>query len=200
MAQATNSNPSFQLLLTVTEQTIQELGCKKTTLQEIMNRSGLSKGAIYHYVKSKDELFGLILQARIQHVNERFNEAVSKAKPGELSGPLQAITDNMIPQITNEKDISNMIFVYLLGQRDNPDIQKILQQVHAYSLELGEKWIKIGQQHHVIPENLDAQQIASMLLLFMYGLRVQRMVNPDAPAINGSQIFTMLYQILKNET
>ncbi len=33
------SNPNFQLLLSVTKQTIQELGYNKTTLQEIIARS-----------------------------------------------------------------------------------------------------------------------------------------------------------------
>ncbi|WP_245602145.1 TetR/AcrR family transcriptional regulator [Peribacillus kribbensis] len=46
-----------------------EIGCKNTTLQEIIKASGLSKGAIYHYVSSKDELFGLIFQNKLQEIN-----------------------------------------------------------------------------------------------------------------------------------
>ncbi|ERI08111.1 TetR/AcrR family transcriptional regulator [Aneurinibacillus aneurinilyticus] len=197
MTQSTNTNPSFQLLLTVTEQTILELGCNKATLQEIMNRTGLSKGAIYHYVKSKDELFSLILEARMQSVNEKFHAAVNQAKPGELIGPLQVITEGIIPQITDEKDVSNIIFVYLLSRRDDPRIQEILQRNHQYSLELAVKWIQIGQQYHVIPEHLDAHTVASSFLLYVYGLRVQRMIVPNASGVDGRQLFEFFYRTLR---
>lgn len=197
MTQSTNTNPSFQLLLTVTEQTILELGCNKATLQEIMNRTGLSKGAIYHYVKSKDELFSLILEARMQSVNEKFHAAVNQAKPGGLIGPLQVITEGIIPQITDEKDVSNIIFVYLLSRRDDPRIQEILQRNHQYSLELAVKWIQIGQQYHVIPEHLDAHTVASSFLLYVYGLRVQRMIVPNASGVDGRQLFEFFYRTLR---
>ncbi|WP_175471903.1 helix-turn-helix domain-containing protein [Paenibacillus naphthalenovorans] len=41
---------TFQFILSTTEQLIKEKGCQQTTLQDIMERTGLSKGAIYHYV------------------------------------------------------------------------------------------------------------------------------------------------------
>ncbi|MED4727862.1 TetR/AcrR family transcriptional regulator [Aneurinibacillus migulanus] len=197
MTQSVNTNPSFQLLLSVTEQTILELGCNKTTLQEIMNRTGLSKGAIYHYVKSKDELFSFILEARMQGINERFHAAVNQAKLGELAGPLQAITEGLIPQITDEKDVSNIVFVYLLSRRDDPHIQEILQRIHRYSLDLAVKWIEVGQQYQAIPEHVDAYAVASSFLLYVYGLRVQRIIEPNASKVDDKHLFELFYQTLR---
>jgi AcrR family transcriptional regulator len=53
MIESLSKNPSFQLLLTSTEQLIQEKGCKNTTLKDIIEQTGLSKGAIYHYVTAR---------------------------------------------------------------------------------------------------------------------------------------------------
>lgn len=75
-----HQNPSFQLLLTATEELILEKGCQQTTLQDIMKRSGLSKGAIYHYVKSKDELLGLLLQRRFAAISQRFYQTVREGE------------------------------------------------------------------------------------------------------------------------
>ena len=61
-----HDNPSFQNILLTTEELILEKGCRNTTLKDIIERTGLSKGAIYHYVASKDELFGLILKTKIE--------------------------------------------------------------------------------------------------------------------------------------
>ena len=58
-------NPTFQHILAITEELILEKGCRHTTLKSIIERTGLSKGAIYHYVDSKDELFRLILQSKV---------------------------------------------------------------------------------------------------------------------------------------
>jgi AcrR family transcriptional regulator len=201
MSRSTTQTPNFTLLLEITEQTIRELGCNKTTLQEIMNRSGLSKGAIYHYVKSKDELFALVLQAKMQEINEKFNEAVEKATNPEIDVPLQAITENLLPQIVDETHISNIIFFYLLAHKDTPRIKEILADMHNYSIQLSTKWIEIGQQHGVIPKELDARKTAAQFFTYVYGLRVQRMISPNAaPPVTKEQLFSLFYHTLKGHS
>lgn len=69
-----------KLLLDVTRALVQERGCHKMTLNDIIKRTGLSKGAIYHYVKSKDELLALVLQERIEETNDRFFAEVNQGK------------------------------------------------------------------------------------------------------------------------
>lgn len=78
MNEPSSRTSSFQLILDTAEQIIQEKGCRQTTMQDIIDRSGLSKGAIYHYVSGKDELFGLILKAKMDQMNDSFKQSVSK--------------------------------------------------------------------------------------------------------------------------
>jgi AcrR family transcriptional regulator len=52
-----------------------------------MKRSGMSKGAIYHYVQSKDELFGLILEEHmIRKVEEYRTKAAHHREQGAGAG------------------------------------------------------------------------------------------------------------------
>ncbi|MGO0062482.1 TetR/AcrR family transcriptional regulator [Brevibacillus fluminis] len=195
--QQISSNPTFQLLLQTTEQTVQELGCKKTTLQEIINRTGLSKGAIYHYVKSKNELFGLVLQHRSEQLNESFDEAVARASGPDLASPLKVLIDNMGRFLLDEQEVNNKIFFYLISQQENPEVKQILSRLHDRSIAMSVRWIQIGQQHGAIPPELDAEKTAKLLRIYINGLRLDRLVaaSPEKPDLQA--LFTMFYDTLK---
>ncbi|OXM84324.1 TetR/AcrR family transcriptional regulator [Paenibacillus rigui] len=189
--QQLSTNPSFLLLLEAAEQLILEKGCRSTTLQDIINRTGLSKGAIYHYVSSKDELFGLILQTKMELMNQRFHEAVQQAAgTGENSLPFHAIAEGLAEN-SLEQSVLNTIFIYLLSHKDQPKIAAILEQHQTSVYETVLQWIRIGQQARVIPAEADASKIASMYIVFSYGLRVQQQLNPAVP-ITTKDIFNVI--------
>lgn len=197
--QQANPSTTFQLLLSTTEQTIQELGCKKTTLQEIINRTGLSKGAIYHYVKSKDELLGLVLQHRMEQTNARFDEAVAASSSQDITLPLQALTEQFGHMLLNEQEVGNQIFFYLLSQQDNPEVKKMLAQHYENSIQFSVRWIQIGQQNNVIPPELDPYRTSKMFWVYLHGLRIQRLLAPHAEKLDLHSLFSMFYHTLKME-
>lgn len=49
-----------------------EKGYEETTMQDIMERSGVSKGAIYHYFASKQEIISFMIKDAQKHINTRF--------------------------------------------------------------------------------------------------------------------------------
>ena len=51
-----------------------EKGYEETTMQDIMERSGVSKGAIYHYFVSKQEIISFMIKDAQKHINTRFLE------------------------------------------------------------------------------------------------------------------------------
>lgn len=177
MSEEIATSQTFQLLLSTTEELIRERGCKNTTLQEIMNRTGLSKGAIYHYVKSKDELFGLVLKSRMESRNEKFFASVSAGSG--VANPLMAITEG-IRQSQQKNDVSNQIFIYLLSHKDDPVIDTIVTQMYEHGLANGMKWIETGQEKGAIPAELDAKKTAELFQLIVYGLRIRSLISPEA--------------------
>ncbi|HEY8343171.1 MAG TPA: TetR/AcrR family transcriptional regulator [Calditerricola sp.] len=194
-----SNTPTFQRLLAVTEELIREKGCRKTTLQDIINRSGLSKGAIYHYVKSKDELFGLLLVQKMEAINRAFHEAVGRASVGDLENPLWAITRGIVKQFTDPNDVSNRIFLYLVGQRDDPRIAALLKTLYEFSLKMTVKWIEIGQTYRAIPPEVDARKMAERFIVFTYGLRLKSSIVPEEKAIDPEELFRMFLHNLRPE-
>jgi AcrR family transcriptional regulator len=189
-------NSSFQLILSVTEQLIEEKGCRQTTMQDIIDRTGLSKGAIYHYVTGKDELFGLILKARTEQINTKFFEIVTKEETVGISDPLNVIANGAAKHSTGQ-DVTNKIFIYLLGRMDNQKVEEILKDVYSHSLATSTKWIEVGQEEGVIPLVVDAEKMATLFLTFMYGLRVQNTVNKDSSNLNMGDIFQVMFRSLQ---
>lgn len=53
-----------------------EKGYEETTMQDIMESSGVSKGAIYHYFVSKQEIISFMIKDAQKHINTRFLEIV----------------------------------------------------------------------------------------------------------------------------
>ncbi|TXK84456.1 TetR/AcrR family transcriptional regulator [Paenibacillus sp. N3.4] len=192
----TNANTSFQIILEATEELIREKGCRQTTLQDIISETGLSKGAIYHYVSGKDELFGLLMKSRIEQVNARFKAVVSDQHASGLRNPLQLIAEAMV-QTSHHADVTNKIFIYLLSQMDNTKVSAIVQGVYYYTLETCIRWICEGQEAGVIPAQADNRKIATAMLSFMYGLRVQHTIRQDIGSMTAEEIIQLMSRALQ---
>ncbi|QRG66607.1 TetR/AcrR family transcriptional regulator [Brevibacillus choshinensis] len=192
--QSIHQNPSFQLLLSITEELIEEKGCHQTTLQDIIKRSGLSKGAIYHYVKSKDELLGLLLQKRLERIGTQFYEKVHQGEKN-LHSPLAAISDGL-RHIHDPKDVTNLIFIYLLSKKDDPTIGQMLSAIYERSVHNSQEWIELGQKSGVIPGSLDAAKTAALFTILTYGIRVQTVVSPEIKTLGAEDVFEIMYQTL----
>ncbi|KZE72817.1 TetR/AcrR family transcriptional regulator [Paenibacillus elgii] len=174
----TTGNTTFHTIMDTTERLIQEKGCRQTTLQDIIRETGLSKGAIYHYVSSKDELLGLILKSRVEQLNERFTEIVNSPQSSGLGDPLQLIAEGMV-RSSNHQNVTNLIFIYLLGQMDNPKVAEIVQEVYGYTMQICTRWIDIGKLHGAIPAEIDSDVTAEMFAMILYGLRVRSTITQE---------------------
>jgi AcrR family transcriptional regulator len=193
------THPTMQLVLAATQELIKEKGCQKTTLQDIIAKTGLSKGAIYHYVKSKDELYAMVLQSGLEKINENFQKRVSHAKHGDLENPLEAIVKGLFQQFDPKLNVTNEIFIYLLSQKDKPEIASILQHLFQFSLQLSTRWIEEGQKGGAIPEELDARKTAVYLMLHVYGLRVVKTIPGTEGILNESDLFTIMKLFLSSK-
>ena len=162
---------TLQLLLNTTREIVMEKGCTRTTLSEIMKRSGLSKGAIFHYVKSKDELLALVLHSSTEETDRRFNETIENGDRS-FEGPMNVIASNLA-QLMRANDPSNDIFRYMIGRSEEPFVQELLSNYYARTVTASAQWIERGQSEGVIPSSVDARVTAELFVLLALGARVR---------------------------
>jgi AcrR family transcriptional regulator len=197
MSNHVQKNASFEHILDTTEQLIKEKGCRHTTLSDIIERSGLSKGAIYHYVSGKDELFALVLKSKMQKMSAGFDGVVEKTPAKDAVLPIQFIAEGMAAQ-TEGNNVTSKIITYLLSQVDNPKVESILSEIYGFSLNTAKSWIEIGQKAGAIPVVIDAEKMASLFMVFTYGLRVQNIISKNTgPRVEIEDIFKLLFRALQ---
>lgn len=186
--------PTKNLLLSATEELVREKGCRKMTLNNIMERTGLSKGAIYHYVRSKDELLALVLKESFADINDRFFGQIEKGNKS-FEGPLGEITQSL-PPLQDSYNPANQIFIYLLGESDDPDIREVVQQFYDQTIELSKQWIISGQKYGVIPLSVDADKTAELFLLLASGFRMRSAVSTDSYSFTADDLSSFITKTL----
>jgi AcrR family transcriptional regulator len=77
-----------------------EVGFERATLQEVADRAGVTKGALYHYFDSKDELFLALMRERVAAQVAATQALVAAAEPSKsrealLRELLQAMWANL---------------------------------------------------------------------------------------------------------
>ncbi|WP_313344594.1 TetR/AcrR family transcriptional regulator [Sedimentibacter sp.] len=71
-------------LLSIAEKLFMEKGYQKTSLDDILRASGISKGGFYHYFKSKDEVLSESINNMIDEVLAILQKVVDEEKLGAL--------------------------------------------------------------------------------------------------------------------
>lgn len=186
-----------KLLLDTVKSLILAKGCDAVTMADIVSASGLSKGAIFHYIKSKDELFTWVLQDRLEQINENFMHQV--AKNPNFEQPMKQIADSLW-QLEDKTDITNKVWMYLIGKADQPVVEEVLTRFYEQSLLYSKTWIEQGQMHGVISKELDAKKTAEMFVLMSFGIRLRSAIPEIEVSFGVSEYISFISQQLMNES
>lgn len=196
MKQVQKRERTKQALMDAVKELIHEKGCTNTTLNEIMERSGLSKGAIFHYVESKEELFIWVLQERVEEIDQRFFDAAAQ-QVKTFEGPMQAIIARL-PDLVNPQDIGNQVLMYLLGKSDQPKVKEAVQRFYEQALHRSKLWIVTGQEAGVIPLSIDADKTAGLFMLITFGLRMRGAIAPSGFSFTIDDFAKLMVDMLKS--
>ena len=82
-----NSQATIENILTVSAKLFLEKGFDKTSIQDIAEAAGISKGAIYHHFKSKDEIISAVTENQTQTTKSMLESWLSET--GALTGKEQ---------------------------------------------------------------------------------------------------------------
>jgi len=186
---------TLRQMIDATKALIQEKGCHSITMQDIMGRSGLSKGAIFHYVNSKDELFVMLLQDGLEETNRRFMNEIEEGRRN-FDDPMQKIKDSIV-EYENPQNVTNKVLVYLFGKEEDPAVAEALKQYYDRTVFLSQLWIETGQQHGVIPKTVEADKTAELFTLMTLGFRIRARI-PNVQAFVKAQDLTSLMTDILN--
>lgn len=174
-----SSNPDReQRILAAAADLIAHYGYNKTTMNEIAQAAGVSKGALYLHWKSKEDLFEALLQREIQHYLDDWMALLERDPNGGTffglyMGSLAVLKDYpfLLALIRQDK---RMLGEYMMNK--NP-------QMYTRRMALGEDLIRMMQASGMVRADVDPPVMSYILSLVRYGyLTVDEVIPPeDAP-------------------
>lgn len=109
-----------------------EKGYEKSSIQDIINELGVSKGAIYHHFKSKEEILYAVLNREQEKNNIFLDSIISKIEGYSVKEKLTKILNKLI---TNNDINTTNRFLINLSNNSKVIVETIIQTVNKDSLK-----------------------------------------------------------------
>lgn len=164
MARNKYPEETVKQILDVSLKLFMEKGYEKTTIQDIVNNLGMSKGAIYHHFKSKEEIMNTISKRSFEE-NTYLNEIY---KNSTLNG-LEKIQKMLISNISDgNKQINDKLSLSLT--KNHRIIAKHLEDTMQYAAPMLAKLIEEGINDKSITAANPKASSEVIMLLFNFWL------------------------------
>lgn len=171
-------------------------GYDLTTMKDIVDESGLSRGGVYLYFSSPEEVFLEIMKANDNNLISLINNlGMNGRSTWEAILELAEETKKMLLYIQN--GIEPVIYEYFMTSNRNDKVQNLLNQRFANSLECLMLLINTGIQRKEFTPVFPPDEISIFLLAFLDGLEIN-VINHGADKIKIDSQMKQLILYLKN--
>jgi len=133
----------------------------RTTMEEIAERSELSKGTLYLYFNSKDELYISVIMEGFHLLEERMNRALMGTKGTEER--VKAIYFSFIDHCMENREYFRITQYFLTEEARENTSDDLVDAINGYTgvlLEHGVEVIREGIESGEFREDLNARDIA----------------------------------------
>jgi AcrR family transcriptional regulator len=142
-----------------------EKGYHEATMDDIAKRLGVSKGAIYLYFSSKEDLF----EAMCKTAPQAFKEILFSSF-GDEANPIQSATQFFDKMLKLSASNPGLSFEILAEASRNPSLKRILKQNHGEYERVLTGFLAEGRKRKIVGDNLDIRPLANALIALWNGL------------------------------
>ncbi len=157
-----------------------EKGYSKTTLDDIAERAGVSRGPIYWNFKNKDDIYLISLKECYQELYRLISP-----EEGDARSPLRSLTDLMNNRIMILRDNQRMRKLIEIA-RHKTEIKSNQQEILELQIEIDITFknkvirlIELGKEKGEVKNNLDAGVVSIAILSYLNGIEDTWLINPD---------------------
>lgn len=176
---------------------------EKVTLNEIAKRVGVTKGGVYHYFDSKDDLLVAVLLYNVGDVIGSFFQEPSPDKSFKevlaewfnFKGHLDAFSD----QDPNDYHIVfQIMYLLMLAIRKKKNMATEIGKLYDTGIDVLVKMIETGQKNGEVRPELSAKGIAYQLLAVVEGgMLVSIIRNDEDIETTGDLLFETIWLQIK---
>ena len=130
------------IILKVAQNLFARYGLKKTTVDEIARDARVSKGTIYHYFKSKEDIFSAVVERESKILKDKIKEAIEKEDPPQKKLRAFVLTKiHYMRELVNLYNVTKDIVTEVLPQLETArksyfdDEMKIVKEILTEGVE-----------------------------------------------------------------
>jgi AcrR family transcriptional regulator len=162
-------------------------GYHKTTMDDIVAESGLSKGTLYWYFKNKDDLFLSLVKSYFLNMGQDTEDVLEQHTTA--SHKLRAITQQTVQFFLETKEFFNVFFEFWMQSALNEELNQLFSNILIQYREALATVITEGIEAGEF-KTVDAYQLAFPFMAVYDGLAFYAMLMPDVVDVeHASQVF-----------
>jgi TetR/AcrR family transcriptional repressor of uid operon len=146
-------------------------GFDKTRMEDIASSSGLAKGTLYLYFKSKEDLFFALCEHNLEQLRNQLSKLFSK-KENIMSDAEGFYNEYHRVSLGDDTIWFEMI---ALSTR-NPKLRKILVEYHSKVYQAVKEFLKIQIERGFFRKDIDIDAIAGGLVALYNGLATNKLL------------------------
>lgn len=189
-------------ILDAAENVFNEYGYSNTTLNEIAETAGVTRGAIYWHFKNKEDLFhAMCLRIRVpmDALIEGIVEKDAKDPIAQLSRTHETI---MLEVINNPhyRKVLNILFHKCEFTRETDQIVIQQKEWHTYSRNIVKTILVNAQKKEQLPADLDIELACNLLGFMFRGLLADWLFMPDSFDLieNARKVNDAVFELMRS--
>lgn len=140
-------------------------GYAKTTMDEIVQECGISKGGMYHHFANKEEIFVELLKDG----GEYRQNIVLEYMKGSFKSRDEKLIDSLLDKVLDVNPYKKLYIVFLIEMQSNPNFKELFEKIYDKSLENFIKFCKEeGLDEYISISNKEFTFLLNSLYVGMY--------------------------------
>jgi AcrR family transcriptional regulator len=148
-------------------------GYHDTTMDDVAEKLGVSKGALYQYFKSKEDLYRAILNSRFHGLTDLMRSTAPGG--GGFVETCQAFFDNL----TKDPSDLGLAFEIISEASRNPALAKVVRENHQETVEVIEKCLEDWKKEGSLRRDINMHRLTEGLVALYYGLMVSLAIGTE---------------------
>jgi TetR/AcrR family transcriptional regulator, repressor for uid operon len=148
-------------------------GYDRTRMEDIAEAAKVSKGTLYLYFRSKEELFYAISERNITKLKEQLSTLFTTKKE-DLILNVEKFYDNFHKEIG--QDFEKVFFEIIAESSRNSRLQKMLYEQRIKTFDVIIEYLNLQVQRGFISKDIDIKAIAAGLVSLFDGLSISKLL------------------------
>ncbi len=193
-------------ILNTSLQLFMQKSFKEVTMKEIVDKTGLSKGAFYHYFNSKEQVFAEVIQHFLADiVNTDYSQLSETSLKAFYNGLLQTFEKKrtaavqLIPEQTDDTFNNNFYYLIFDAMRMMPNFKANHLQSQKEELEAWQTIVGIAKKNKEIKTSLTDEQVAKLFIYLSDGTNINLIMSDNVNTLKNElkSLWDSLYNSLK---